>query len=434
MATTATTRLEQDTTFTSTLLLAFELGVDNWKLGFTTGMAQRPRERSVTAGDVQAVLEEMARAKRRFGLPADARVVSCYEAGRDGFWLHRFLVAHGLANQVVDSSSLEVKRRQRRAKTDRLDVHKLLTMLLRHRAGEPKVWSVVRVPRVEDEDRRQLHREVLTAKRDRTRVTNRIQGLLAGHGVGLTLRGNVPVQLGQLKQGDGSPLPPALRARLGREWQQVLFLTEQIDALEAERRELLRTSQEPVVEKIRQLNTRRGGGTNSAWLDVMEFVAWREFRKRQQVGALAGLTPTPHQRGRARQALGIATAGKRHIRAMAIEMAWGWLRFQPQSELSRWYQARFGQGSIRVRKIGIVALARKLLIALWRFLETGALPKGAVRKAEARFREKVVWGDSAPRATKPPAQREVRSPKPQVRTSDRHLSSGLDKSGHIEGG
>ena len=145
-------------------------------------------------------------------------------------------------------------------------------------------------------------------------------------------------------------------------------------------------SAEPVVEQVRQLNTLRGIGTNSAWLYVMEFFAWREFRNRKQVGALAGLTPTPHQSGQSCHELGIAKAGNRHIRAMAIEIAWGWLRFQPESALSRWYQERFGRGSARVRKIGIVALARKLLIALWRFPETGVLPQGAWCKSEVRLR------------------------------------------------
>jgi transposase len=286
----------------------------------------------------------------------------------------------------VDSSSLEVNRRQRRAKTARLDVYKRLTMLRRYLAGEKKGWSVVRVPRVEEEDRRQLHRELLTAKRDRTRVTNRIQGLLASYGVRIHLRGEVPSQLEPLRQWDGSPWPPALRARLARAWQQGRFLTEQIEALEAERREVLGPSQEPAAAQGRQVNTLRGLGTNSAWLYVMEFFAWREFRTRKPVGAVAGLTPTPHQSGPSRHERGIAKAGNRHIRAMAIAIAWGWLRFQPESALSKWYQARFGQGSARLRKIGIVALARKLLIALWRFLETGVRPPGAVLKVEVRIR------------------------------------------------
>jgi transposase len=380
MTTRAKTRLSPETTRTPTLFVAFELGVSTWRLGFTTGVAQRPRERQVPAGAVHTVLAEIDRAKQRFDLPEQTRVVSCYEAGRDGFWLHRFLVAQGVENLVVDSSSIEVNRRQRRAKTDRLDAHKLLMMLLRYCAGETRVWSVVRVPSVEDEDRRQLHRELVTAKRDRTRVINRIKGLLAGYGIRLTLQGDVPTQWAKLQQWDGTPLPPALRARLDREWQKVGLLTEQIAALEAERRALLRTSKAPAVEQVRQLNTLRGIGLNSAWLYVMEFLAWRDLRTAKQVGALAGLTPTPHQSGQASRELGITKAGNGYMRTMAIEIAWGWLRFQPDSALARWYQARFGRGSSRMRRIGIVALARKLLIALWRFLETGVVPEGAVLK------------------------------------------------------
>ena len=386
MVTPIRTRIEQETPPQSTLFLAFELGQNTWKLGFTIGVAQQPRERTIPAGALETLQQEIRRAKQRFGLPEDACVVSCYEAGRDGFWLHRHLVAHGIQNHVIDSASIEVNRRQRRAKTDRLDVRKLLTMLLRHSAGETKVWSVVRVPSVDEEDRRQLHRELTTAKQDRTRVINRIQGLLAGHGVQLTLQGDVDAQLDQGQQWDGSPLPSALRTRLKRAWQQVCFLTAHIQTLEAERRALLRRHEDPVIAQVRQLFTLRGIGVNSAWLYVMEFFAWRDFQTPKQVGALAGLTPTPYQSGQARREQGIAKAGNRHIRAMAIEIAWAWRRFQPASALAQWYERRFGHGSARLRKLGIVALARKLLIALWRFLKTGVLPEGAVLKAETLSR------------------------------------------------
>ena len=382
MATPTTPRMTQDSLSQSTLYLAFELGKNTWKLGFTIGMAQQPRERTLPAGALETLQKEITRAKQRFGLPEDACVVSCYEAGRDGFWLHRYLAAHGVTNHVIDSASIEVNRRQRRAKTDRLDVHKLLTMLLRHMAGERKVWSVVRVPSVEEEDRRQLHRELTTAKCDRTRLSNRIKGLLAGHGVQLVLQGDVDAQLDQLHQWDGSPLPPALLSRLKRAWQQVCFLTAHIQTLEAQRWAVLRRREDAVVDQVRQLFTLRGIGVNSAWLYVMEFFAWRDFQTPKQVGALAGLTPTPSQSGQSRCELEIAKAGNRHMRAIAIEIAWAWRRFQPTSALSQWYEQRFGHGSARLRKIGIVALARKLLIALWRFLKTGVLPEGAVLKAE----------------------------------------------------
>jgi len=380
MATPTAHHLEQDSLSRPTLYLAFELGKNTWKLGFTVGVAQQPRERMIPAGALDMLQQEIARAKQRFGLPEDAHVVSCYEAGRDGFWLHRSLVAQGVQNHVIDSASIEVNRRQRRAKTDRLDVHKLLTMLLRHRAGEQKVWSVVRVPSVDEEDRRQLHREMLTAQQDRTRVINRMKGLLAGHGVQLTLEGDVDAPLDQVPQWDGAPLPAALLRRLKRAWQQVGFLTAQSQTLEAERRALLRHRADPVIAQVRQLFTLRGIGVNSAWVYVMEFFAWRDFQTPKQVGALAGLPPTPYQSGQSRRELGIAKAGHRPMRAMAIEIAWAWRRYQPGSALTQWYERRFGAGSARLRKLGIVALARKLLIALWRFGKTGVLPEGAVLK------------------------------------------------------
>src|SRR5262249_10680777 len=257
MATPTARYIEQDSLSRPTLYLAFELGKNTWKLGFTVGVAQQPRERMIPAGALDMLQQEITRAKQRFGLPEDARVVSCYEAGRDGFWLHRSLVAHDVENLVIDSASIEVNRRQRRAKTDRLDVHKLLTMLLRHTAGEKKVWSVVRVPSVAEEDRRQLHRDLTTAKCDRTRVINRITGLLAGYGVQLVLQGAVEAQLEQARPWDGSPLPPALLIRLKRAWQQVGLLTAHIQTLEAERRALLRHHEDPVSAQVHQLCTLR---------------------------------------------------------------------------------------------------------------------------------------------------------------------------------
>jgi transposase len=294
-------------------------------------------------------------------------------------------LAQGNENLVVDSSSIEVNRRSRRAKTDRMDVGKLLMMLVRYFAGERAVWSVVRVPTVAEEDGRQLHRELVTTKRDRTRLTNRIKGLLASQGLRVVVERDVPSQLDRLRLWDGSVLAAGLRSRLKREWEKVLLLTQQIRALEAQRRKMLRTSEDSAVAKARQLVGLRAIGPNSAWLFVMEFFGWRDFRNRREVGSLAGLTPTPHQSGDLSREQGIGKDGNRHIRGMSIEIAWSWLRFQPHSALSQWYQERFGHGSSRLRRIGIVALARKLSIALWRYLETGVLPEGAELKTQVRY-------------------------------------------------
>jgi transposase len=365
----------------SNLYLAFELGNKEWKLGFTIGQGQSPRRRVIDAGDLTALEWEIGQAKKRFGLPEATRVLSCYEAGRDGFWLHRYLTASGIENLVVDSASIEVNRQAKRAKTDRLDVRKLLSMLIRYDSGEKKVWSVVHVPSVEAEDKRHLHRELGILKGDRTRHTNRIKGLLVGQGVRLPVHGDFLERLERVRLWDGSPLPPGLRARLEREYAGWQFVNGHIQELEAQRAELLRTSSDPSVEQVRRLLRLRAIGENSAWLFVMEFFGWREFRNRREVGSLAGLTPTPYLSGDEMREQGISKAGNRPIRAMAVEIAWAWLRYQPHSELSQWFLRRFAHGSKRVRKIGIVALARKLLVAFWRYLAFGEIPAGAQLKA-----------------------------------------------------
>jgi transposase len=374
------THKEQGNTIEATLFMSFELSEKNWKLGFTTGPGQKPRERTVTARDQQRVLDEIASAKRRFGLPETAPVVSCYEAGREGFWLHRFLEAHGVTNHVVDSSAIEVSRRQRRAKSDGLDVRKLLSMLMRYEQGEQKVWQVVNVPSVEAEDQRHLHRDLETLKRERGSTTSRIKGLLSSQGIQVTSLTHLPEQLDALRLWDGSPIPPGLRQRVLRVYAHHQFLSEQIAEVEAERRALLKTSTDASIDKIRQLMLLKGMGINGSWLLVMEFFGWREFKNRREVGGLAGFPPTPYQSGESAREQGISKSGNRHVRWMTTELAWSWLRFQPDSALSVWFRERFGRGGKRLRRIGIVAVARKLLIALWRFLETGVLPEGAVLK------------------------------------------------------
>jgi transposase len=376
------TTVSTDYSTADTLYLAFELGQEKWKLGFTAGVGQRVWKRVVPGGDVLALGKQVRLAKEWFGLSEGCRVVSCYEAGRDGFWLHRRLVADQIENRVVDSASIEVNRRAKRAKTDRLDVEKLVTMLVRFEAGEKKMWSVVHVPSPEVEDQRHVHRELGTLKRDRTRHINRIKGLLAGQGVRMPVHADFLSSLDALRVWDGSGLPAGLRARLEQEYACLTFVHQQVLTREAERREMLHTSSDASVGQVRQLLRLRGMGENSAWLFVMEFFGWRGFRNRRQVGALAGLTPTPYQSGDEWHELGISKAGNRPLRGMAIEIAWSWLRNQPDSALSGWYWERFGHGSKRLRKIGIVALARKLLIALWRYLEYGEIPAGAQFKAQ----------------------------------------------------
>ncbi len=361
------------------LYLAFDLGANEWKLGFSPSLGTAARLRAIGAGNLDMLQREIALAKKKFNLAEDAPVFSCYEAGRDGFWLHRWLLEHGVQNIIVDSASIEVNRRARQRKTDRLDAAKLVAMLCRHHAGE-KLWSVVCVPSPEDEDRRQLHRDLEEMKAQQTQHICRIKSLLCCVGARLTgeIGPKFPEVLAELRTVDGREIPPALRQRLLREFDRYAFVRQQIMALEREQRKTLRHGDEqPFVEKARKLLQLRAVGARSAWVFVLELFAWRRIKNRRELASLAGLTPTPYSSGESSHEQGISKAGNRRLRTMLVEIAWCWLRYQDQSALSQWYRQRFGSGSIRQRKIGIVALARKLLIALWKYLEHDEVPEGA---------------------------------------------------------
>jgi transposase len=381
------THVTDPTTITAPVLyLALELSWTTWKLAFTVGAGQKPRLRSIPARDTAALMGEIRAARRRFGLPEEAPVISCYEAGRDGFWLHRYLERHRVENLVVDAASIEVNRRRRRAKSDNLDAAKLVAMLIRWHLGERKLWGIVRVPTADDEDRRQLHRELIALKAQRTEHTNRIKGLLAGLGLGALIDAEFLERLDGLRQWDGTELPGGLRQRILREYERWRLVGRQIHDLEAERTRQIRDPKTPQGEQVRLLLKLKGIGENTAWLLVREFFGWRGIRNRRELASLAGLTPTPYDSGEVRREQGISKAGNRRVRWMMIELAWGWLRYQPASELSLWYQQRFAAGNTRLRKVGIVALARKLLVALWKYLETGEVPAGAELLEKRKFR------------------------------------------------
>jgi transposase len=367
----------QSTTPATALYLAFELSWSQWKLAFSTAPAAPPRLRTIGARDLTALHREIAQARQRFGVADTAPVFTCYEAGRDGFWLHRYLTAQGIANLVVDAASIEVNRRQRRAKNDRLDAGALVRMLQRYHGGERRLWSVVNVPSVSAEDQRQLHRDLLAMKGERTQHSNRIKGLLAGCGLAAEVNKDFATLLPTWRTWDDQPVPAALQGRLLREYERWQFVDRQIRDLENERARRIRTDDTPATEQVRQLLRLAGIGKNSAWLFVQEFFAWRQLHNGKQLGALAGLTPTPYQSGGSAREQGISKSGNRRLRAMAVEIAWCWLQWQPHSALSQWYQRRFGDGPSRQRRIGIVALARKLLVALGRYLRTGVVPEGA---------------------------------------------------------
>ena len=358
------------------LYVAFELANSIWKLACSDGI--KLRHVTVTAGDLAQVQGAILGAKRHFGMGDEVHTVSCYEAGRDGFWLHRYLHSCGIDNVVVDSASLEVNRRLRRAKTDRIDARKLLRMLIRYHGGEKHLWRVVRVPSREDEDARHLHRELETLKRERTRYRNRIHGILIQQGLRVRNPSTKKFikELDLMRTWEGRELPAEMKVRLVRVHERLRLVEEQISTLVKEKTQRLKEENARMAQ-VAQLLRLPGIGPVSSWTFVMEFFGWRRFRNRREVAALAGLTPTPYDSGSRLREQGISKAGNRRVRTLAIEIAWAWLRFQPRSKLSRWFLERFADGGSRMRRIGIVALARRLLIDLWRFLEYGVVPEGA---------------------------------------------------------
>jgi transposase len=363
-----------------TLYVALELGQDKWLLACATQAAERPRFRPVPARDLDRLAQEIAKAKARFGLPDDTPVCTCYEAGRDGFWLHRALTARGIDNVVVDSSSIEVDRRRKRIKTDPVDAAKLLNLLCRYHGGERKVWRVVQAPSVADEDRRQLHRSLKDLQRQQTECSNRLKGLLASQGVTAAVDAEFRTTLAGLRDWSGQPVPAGLQQRLLQEFAVWEALHRQVRDAANEQERRLREEKEPYLEQVRRLMGLKAVGVRSAWILVMELFAWRGIRNGKELGSLVGLTPMPYNSGQSEREQGISKAGNKHVRALIVELAWLWLRWQPGSALSQWYERRFGSGNKRLRKVGIVALARKLLIALWRYVEQGELPAGAVEK------------------------------------------------------
>jgi len=364
--------------------LAFELSRKTWRLGFSDGQTPQIREVSVPAGDLSACQREIQKANQRFGLKESAAVRSCYEAGREGFWLHWSLQAMGIDNIVVDASSIEVNRRQRRAKTDRMDVQKLVRQLVRYWRGERDVWSVVRVPSVEAEDRRQLHRGLEVLKEERKQHRVRIQSLLYTQGIDLKVGAKFAAKLESLRCRNGAPLPAGLKQRLRNEYDRLQLVNMQIREAKGKQREQLQAAARTAgVEKVAKLQQLGGLGMGSSWIFAMELFSWRQFENRREVAAAVGLTPTPYNSGDSVREQGIGRAGNRRIRKLIIEIAWAWLRLQPGSQLSQWYEQRFAKAGKRMRRIGIVAMARRLVIALWRYVEQDVIPQGAQLKKMA---------------------------------------------------
>lgn len=362
-----------------TIYMAMEISNKKWKLAFTD--MEKRREVNIDARNINGLKRAIETAKEKFGIKGACKVKSCYEAGRDGFWIHRMLGGLGVENVVVDPASIEVPRRGRRVKTDRLDAKKLLDLLGRYSAhGEMRTWRVVTVPdeKVEDERRKMRERERL--KKEETTHCTRIRSLLALHGI--TTKNLLGVeQIQRLKDWQGRALPAGISAELEREIMRLKIVREQMEALEDEQEKLLSAPQTRIGIVAAKMAKIKGIGMVRAGVLSEEMLGWRKFKNRREVGAMAGLTGTPYSSGESHREQGISKAGNRRVRYQMIELAWQWIILQPQSALTRWYGERFEHGSGRMRKVGIVALARKLLIALWKYVEFDEIPAGAIVKA-----------------------------------------------------
>ena len=367
-------------------LLAIELSKKSWIVAVNTPLADKVSRHTLEACDWKGLLELIARMRTRViqTLDRPVEVVSCYEAGYDGFWLHRLLEAHGVRNYVIDPASVQVNRRARRVKTDNIDVGRLLRSLMAYLRGEPKVWSVVRVPSVTEEDDRRLHRERDRLINERVQHVNRIKGLCAVHGIYdyEPIRPNRLARLEQLRTADGRELQPRVKAEILRELQRLELVLKMIKTIEAERDAIAlagKSATHANANKIQDLIRLKSIGAEIGTTLVGE-VFYRQFNNRQQLGSYVGLTPSHFQSGPMSRDQGISKAGNPKARSVMIELAWLWLRHQPNSPLSIWFRERVGTARGRIRRITIVAVARKLLIALWRYLGTGVVPTAAVLK------------------------------------------------------
>ena len=369
----------------TTVYLALELSSSTWLAAVRLPCRDKIVLNRMEAGDTAALLSfiatHRARAQARAGVAVE--VVSCFEAGRDGFWLHRLLLANDIINYVVEPTSILVNRRARRAKTDRLDAQGLLRVLTARHQGDHQICSVLRVPTFGEEDAKRPHREREHLVRERVRIENRIEALLVTQGIRKrpSLR-SWGADLAALRTADGRQLPPYLRAELDRLKRRLMLTRDLIREVESERASALEDApqDETGCLKIEALSRVRGVGDNFAAVLTRE-VFYRHFDNRRQLASYVGIAPMPHQSGMMDRDRGIGRAGNPRARTALIQLAWLWLRYQPESALARWFRDRVGALAGRTRRIAIVAMARKLLVALWRYLETGVVPEGVAFKA-----------------------------------------------------
>ena len=375
-------------THIAAIFISLELSRSNWLVtSLSPGKGEKMSKHSAAAGNVAELLTLLAdlRCKAEARIGQAFPIITIQEAGLDGFWLHRVLQQQGVESHVVDPASIAVPRRRRRAKTDKIDGETLLRTLLAYKRGEPRVCAMVVAPSPEEEDRRRLCRERRTLIEERVRHGNRIKGLLFAQGVCdyAPLRRDRRTRLEALRTGDGRKLPSHLKAQISRELDRIELLLEQIKSVEAAQKTLLAAARKPASEKaapdpVTMLLALKGMGANFAavlWSEAF----YRQFANRRQVAAYAGLAATPWQSGGIRHEQGVSKAGNSRLRTTMIQIAWLWIRHQPRSALTHWFKERSQQG----RKRAIVALARKLLVALWKYVTQGVLIEGAVMKPAA---------------------------------------------------
>lgn len=369
------------------IFVSLELSRSTWLVtSLSPGAGEKMSKHTVRGGDVAGLLARFAelRAKAQARTGRLFPLVVVQEAGLDGFWIHRLLESEGIESHVVDAASITTSRRRRRAKTDRIDGEALVRTLLAYMRGEPRVCAMVRVPTPEDEDRRRLCRELKTLVGERIRHVNRLKGVLFAQGIRdyEPLRPDRRERLEALETGDGRPLPAHLKAMVRREIDLLELLSDQIDEVKAERDALLAAERaaSPAPAPVAMLLELRGVGPGFAgalWSEGL----FRHFDNRRQVAAYAGLAPTPWQSGSVNHEQGVSKAGNPRLRATIVEMAWLWLRHQPDTALSRWYHDRVRRNGGRLKKVAIVALARKLLVALWKYVTAGVVIEGAAMKS-----------------------------------------------------
>jgi len=366
------------------IFVSLELSRSTWLItSLVPGGGDKMSKHSVRSGDIAELMTHLAKLRDKAQARAEVSfsIIAIQEAGLDGFWVHRVLERAGIESHVVDAASILTSRRRRRAKTDRIDGEALLRTLLAYKRGEPRVCAMVRVPSPEEEDRRRLCRERRTLVAERVAHVNRIKGLLFAQGIAdyEPLHGNRRQRLEALRTGDGRPLPLYLKAQIGRELDRLELLLEQLKAVEAERNAMLEPANDAAPVAVQALAGLRGIGpefTAVLWSECL----FRSFRNRRQVAAYAGLAPTPWQSGSVQHEQGVSKSGNPRLRSTMIQLAWLWLRHQPTSELSLWFRERVKRNGGRGKKTAIVALARKLLVALWKFSSSGVVIEGAMMK------------------------------------------------------